>query len=127
MTKGNPKTLSKGLHFLFLYKIWFLKKVSDEPVRCILAKKNTSLEYKKLIHSMLQRHCDVPCTSAIPSPNAIALHPEAHCIASIAHRRLGGTESIILSASSTKSMMLSACAESIILSAPPTESMMLSG
>ncbi len=39
---------------------------------------------------------------------------------------LGNAESIILSANSAESMMLSACAKSIILSAPPAEIMMLS-
>jgi hypothetical protein len=41
---------------------------------------------------------------------------------------VGGAESIIFSAGSTESMMLSACAdtESIILSAPPAENMILS-
>ncbi len=28
--------LKTGLKYLFLYKIWFLKKVSDKQVRCIL-------------------------------------------------------------------------------------------
>jgi hypothetical protein len=32
----NPKMLKTGLKYLFLYKIWFLKKVSDKQVRCIL-------------------------------------------------------------------------------------------
>ncbi len=39
---------------------------------------------------------------------------------------MGGAKSIILSAGSTESMMLSACAESMIVSDPPAESMILS-
>jgi hypothetical protein len=60
------------------------------------------------------------------SPSVIALRPAAHFAAGIAYRRLGGAESIILSAGGAKSMMLSARAESIILSVLPAESMMLS-
>jgi hypothetical protein len=75
---------------------------------------------------MLQRHCAIHRATAVPSPNAIALRPAAHCAANIAHHRSGGAESIILSAGSAKGMMLSAHAESIILSVPPAESMMLS-
>jgi hypothetical protein len=75
---------------------------------------------------MPRGHCAVHYATAVLSPNAIALRPAAHCTASIAHCRSGGAESIILSAGSTKSMMLSARAEIIILSAPLAESMMLS-
>ncbi len=64
--------------------------------------------------------------TAVPSPNAIALCPAAHCATGVAHRRSGGAERIILSAGGAESMILSARTESIILSVPPTESMMLS-
>jgi hypothetical protein len=75
---------------------------------------------------MLQRHCAIHSATAVPSPNAIALRPAAHCAAGVAHHRSSGAESIILSAGGAKTMMLSACAESIILSALPAESLMLS-
>jgi hypothetical protein len=74
----------------------------------------------------LRQHCAVHHATALLLPNVIALRPAAHYVAGIAHCCLGGAESIILSAGSTKSMMLSARAESIILSVPPNENMMLS-
>ncbi len=98
---------------------------SQGRVAYFLAKKYTSLKYKKLLRLTLRRHCAIHRATAIPSPNAIASRPAAHC-AGVAHPRLGSAESIILSVGGPESMMLSACAESIILSVPPTESMMLS-
>ncbi len=75
---------------------------------------------------MLRQYCAVHCAIAVLLPNGIASRPASHCAASIANRRLGGAERIILSAGGAKSMMLSARAESIILSALPADSMMLS-
>jgi hypothetical protein len=89
-------------------------------------KKNTSLKYKKLLRLTLQIHCAVHPATAVPSPNAIVLHPAAHCATGVAHHRLGGPESIILSAGGAESMMLLARAENIILSVLPAEIMMLS-
>ncbi len=91
-----------------------------------LAKKNTSLKYKKLLRLMLRRQCAVHHATAVSLPNTIALRPAAHCATGVAHCCSGGAESIILSVGGAKSMMLSARAESIILSAPLAESMMLS-
>jgi hypothetical protein len=75
---------------------------------------------------MLRQHCAFHCATAVPLPNVIALRPAAHCAAGITHHRLGGAESIILSAGGVERMMLSALAESIILSALPAESDALS-
>ena len=104
------------------------KRSKSQGQVAYFSKKNTSLKYKKatLSDAPLQQHCAVHRATATLLPNAIALHPAAHCATGIAHCRSSGAESIILSAGSAESMMLSARAESIILSAPPAESMMLS-
>jgi hypothetical protein len=89
-------------------------------------KTHKSESTKKLLRLTLRQHCAIHRATAFPLPNAIALHPAAHCAAGIAHCCSGDAESIILSASGAKNMMLSARAESIILSVQPAESMMLS-
>ncbi len=92
----------------------------------LLSKQKHKSEVQILLTMTLRWHCAVHRATAILLPNVLALHPAAHCAAGIAHPCSDGAESIILSAGSAKSMMLSAHAESIILSAPPAESMMLS-
>jgi hypothetical protein len=49
-TKGNPKIQQKGLQYWFLYKIWLLKKVSNEPVRCILVPQSENICHFELLH-----------------------------------------------------------------------------
>jgi hypothetical protein len=71
-------------------------------------------------------HCAVHHGTTVPLPNTIASRSTTHFAASVARCRLGGAESIILSAGGSESMMLSARAESIILSALLAEIIMLS-
>jgi hypothetical protein len=80
-----------------------------------LAKKNTSLKYKKLLRPMLPWQCCCGTESiTLSTGGADSMMLSARI------------ESIILSAPSAESMMLSARTESIILSALPADSMMLS-